>query len=108
MFKIIMKRLAFVALLLLVGAVGVASARYVWRPAHIPPRLTLPAAYEKAVKELGSLTNRFHCLSASARAVQFSLDGEWQFQFFSTNKDFRLVIVPFQGKVIVLQEYPEA
>ena len=64
------------------------------------PSLSLPDAYGRATTALGSVTNQFHCISASV-ATSFSPDGEWFFTFCSTNSKSKWVTVEFNGKVHV-------
>jgi hypothetical protein len=65
-----------------------------------PPSLSLPIAYERAMTALGVATNQFHCLSAQV-TTDFGADGEWQFEFYSTNSPPRpkWVSVEFNGKI---------
>jgi hypothetical protein len=67
-----------------------------------PPSLALPVAYERAMSALGSATNQFHCLKAQV-TTDFGADGEWQFEFYSTNSPSRpkWVTVEFNGKIHV-------
>jgi len=66
------------------------------------PSLSLPIAYERSMTALGSATNQFHCLSAKV-TTEYGADGEWQFEFQSTNSPPRLkwVTVEFNGKIHV-------
>jgi hypothetical protein len=65
-----------------------------------PPALPLPDAYRLAATTLGSLTNRFHCISAVI--PDFGQEA-WLFTFCSTNTPPRskFVTVYFSGKVDV-------
>jgi hypothetical protein len=67
-----------------------------------PPAPTLPQAYEQAVLALGTQTNAFYCLSASAMVITDSSGPtEWHLVFYATNGQLREVVVPTAGKVIV-------
>ena len=63
------------------------------------PKLSLPDAYAYATVALGSLTNQVHCTSATLSRYT-SADGEWIFEFYSTNQSptIKNVIVKFDGK----------
>ena len=64
-----------------------------------PPSLSMPAGYELAVSALGSVTNQFHCISASI-STDFGTPA-WYFKFYSTNTPPKpkWVTVEFGGKV---------
>jgi len=69
----------------------------------VTPKLPLDLAYDIAVSSLGQATNEFHCVGASL-ASHFSNDGEWLFDFHSTNAmakwnaTEKWVTVEFDGK----------
>lgn len=88
-----MKRL----LLILLG-IGIASslvfARNIAYNHKKPPRLPLQEAYPCAMHALGNETNTFYCLNATV-AIMRSPDGEWLFDFESTNGAVKNVFVFF-------------
>jgi hypothetical protein len=68
----------------------------------IPPSPTLPEAYATAIKALKSESGTFYCLSASALTLsESSGPTEWHFIFYSTNSEYREVVVPTKGKITV-------
>ena len=62
------------------------------------PKLSLPAAYQRAVIAMGTATNEFHCVAAGI-TTDFG-DPRWSFTFCSTNKPVRTrwMTVDFAGK----------
>jgi hypothetical protein len=66
-----------------------------------PPSLSLPAAYEIAMKALGPATNQFHCISAMV-TTQFAVAGEWYFTFYSANSNSppKFIAIKFNGEVV--------
>ena len=64
----------------------------------LPPKLSLPDAYQFAIAAMGSATNQFHCIGASI-TTDFG-DPRWSFTFCSTNKTMprRWMTVDFSGK----------
>lgn len=92
-----MKRLLVLLIPITITTVLFASAIIPYNNAK-KPSLSLPTAYECALRALGSMTNEFHCLSANI-TTDFSSEGEWQFTFYSTNSKPKWVSVEFNGKV---------
>jgi hypothetical protein len=66
------------------------------------PRITLPVAYEEAMRALGAATNKFYCVAAALADI--SPDGGWEMRFFTESGDGMMVQVPFTGKPTVLIE----
>jgi hypothetical protein len=58
-----------------------------------PPPLALPDAYALAVSHMGSSTNSFHCVTASALERTNSGWAGWTFLFSNTNNDHTRVVV---------------
>ena len=90
-----MKTRITLLILLFCAGILVASNR-VYNPA-VPPKMPLDQAYDMAVCSLGVATNEFHCVGASL-AAHYSNDGEWLFDFSSTNATQKWVTVEFGGK----------
>jgi hypothetical protein len=77
--------------------VGVVLARNITYNHSKPPKLPLGSAYGIAMSALGQSTNDFHCVGASL-GIAWSPDGEWLFEFSSTNGVTKFVTVEFGGK----------
>ena len=89
-----------IAMLMVWGGTTYAFRRF--RTTSTPPAPTLPQAYEQATQALGAETNSFYCLSASAMEItDSSSPTEWHLLFYATNGQFREVVVPTTGKVMV-------
>ena len=87
-------RITLLILLVCAGALFASNRLY---NHSVPPKLSLGQAYDMAVSSLGQATNEFHCVGASL-AAHFSNDGEWLFEFSSTNVTEKWVTVEFGGK----------
>jgi hypothetical protein len=91
------------ALLILVASATVVFAHAIMPYDNAkPPTMSLPVAYEQAIKALGSSTNQFHCISASI-STWFGPPG-WYFKFCTTNTPpkYEGVTVEFGGKIHVV------
>ena len=75
------------------------SSRLIKYDLRKPPPLALPQAYELAVGELGDVTNRFHCVSATCLNGTNRWSTTWVFTFSNTNGDHADVKVHFIGTV---------
>jgi hypothetical protein len=73
-----------ITLLILLVCTGILFASNRVYNHAVPPKLPLGQAYDIAINSLGQETNQFHCVGASL-AAYFSRDGEWYFDFSSTN-----------------------
>ena len=82
-------------ILLVIGiAVSLVYARNIGYNHRNPPRLPLQEAYPCAMRALGNDTNTFYCLDARVAIIR-SPDGEWIFDFESTNGAVKTVFVFF-------------
>jgi hypothetical protein len=88
-----MKRFLVVLIIVALGT-GLLFARVMGWPHKKRPRLALPDAYSCAAASLGSVTNQYYCLRAMC-LISRSPDGEWFFEFCSTNGEFKSVFVFF-------------
>ena len=86
-----------ITLLILLACAGVLFASNRVYNHAVPPKLPLGQAYDIAISSLEQATNEFHCVGASL-AAHFSNDGEWLFEFSSTNATAKWVTVEFGGK----------
>ena len=100
------------ATMILVAVLAVsATATYgfrMLRATGTPPRPTLARAYQAALSALGSETNTFYCLAASAKTISDTKGPtEWHLEFYSTNGQLREVVVSTSEEVIVRNKLRE-
>jgi hypothetical protein len=93
--------LVALAIMISVGAImaqGWAGSNYLRdHDMRKPPPLALPVAYKLALGQLGDVTNRFHCVSATCLTGTNLWSNGWVFTFSNTNGDHAQVNVYFTG-----------
>jgi hypothetical protein len=62
------------------------------------PAISLPDAYSEAVQALGAIAPRFHCTDGFLQHSK-TYEGEWQFDFYTTNGETKCVFVPLDKKI---------
>ena len=96
-----------IVLFILVVCGGVVLARNIPYNRSKPPSLPLVSAYGIAMSALGHSTNDFYCVGASlGTSVPPPHDGEWLFEFSSTNGVSKFVTVEFSGKAHIEKTPP--
>ena len=95
---------ARIIILVLLVCTGTLLAGLIGYDASKPPRLPLGAAYNIATKAMGQSTNQFYCIGARL-LISYSPDGEWVFDFSSTNGVSKRVTVEFDGKTHIDSPY---
>jgi hypothetical protein len=78
-------------------------------PCFAPPPIELTEALSIAVKAFGTNSSQFHCVFAAANYFPLSssstnMDGQWSFEFTTTNHQQQIVWVSFRTKTAVTSD----